>query len=352
MRAALLFGKEDLRVQELATPEIGPEEVLLRVQAAAVCGTDVRMYRNGAKGVGPGSPLVLGHELSGTVERAGRAVAGIREGQRVAVAPNMGCGTCDSCVSGNSQFCENGYRAFGINLAGGFAEYTLIPAEAVRQGNLCPLSPAVSFASAALAEPFSCVFNAFQRIAIRPGDRVLIIGAGPIGLMHAKLARMGGAGRIFLNDLSAERLEACRRLEPGLVTIAGPDPVAQLLESTSGKGLEVVITACPAPEAQVNALKLAAVNGRVLFFGGLPADRAVVPLDTNLIHYRQLTVTGTARQSLSQFRQVLRLLEEGLVEVEQLVSARWPLERIGEAFQSVIRGSGLKHVVSFEGREA
>jgi L-iditol 2-dehydrogenase len=262
----------------------------------------------------------------------------------------MGCGTCDSCVSGNTQFCENGYRAFGINLPGGFAEFTLVPAEAVRQGNLCPISPAVSFAAAALAEPLSCVFNAFQRCAIRPGDRVLIIGAGPIGLMHAKLARMGGAARIFLNDLSTERLEACLALEPGLATVPGADPETRLLEATGGKGLEVVITACPAPEAQVTALKVAAVNGRVLFFGGLPADRAVVPLDTNLIHYRQLVVTGTARQSLGQFRQVLRLIEEGLVKVDDLVSARWPLERIGEAFRSVMGGSGLKHVVSFEGR--
>jgi len=350
MRAALLFGKEDLRVQEVPTPEAGPEEVLLRVQAAAVCGTDMRMYRNGAKGLGPQSPLVLGHELSGTVERVGRSVSGVREGQRVAVAPNMGCGACDSCVSGNTQFCENGYRAFGINLPGGFAEYALVPAEAVRQGNLCPISAEVSFAAAALAEPLSCVFNAFQRCAVRPGDRVLIIGAGPIGLMHAKLARLGGAARIFLNDLNAERLEACLALESGLVTIPGANPEARLLSMTGGKGLDVVITACPAPEAQVTALKVAAVNGRILFFGGLPADRAVVPLDTNLIHYRQLVVTGTARQSLSQFRQVLRLIEQGLVKVEDLVSARWTLERIGEAFRSVMQGSGLKHVVSFEGR--
>jgi len=353
MRAALLYGKEDLRIQDLPVPEIGAEEVLLQVKAAAICGTDIRMYRNGAKGVGPQSPLVLGHELSGMVARVGRGVHGVQgpaEGDRVAVAPNMGCGTCNACVSGNTHFCENGYRAFGINLPGGFAEFVLIPAEAVRQGNLCALSPEVSFAAAALAEPLSCVFNAFQRCAIRPGDRVLIIGAGPIGLMHAKLARMGGAGRIFLNDLSAERLEDCRRLEPGLVTIPGADPAAQVLSLTAGKGLDVVITACPAPEAQVTALKVAAVNGRVVFFGGLPADRAVVPLDTNLIHYRQLMVTGTARSSLSQFRQVLQLIAGGLVRVDELVSARWPLERIGEAFQTVMRASGLKHVVSFEGK--
>jgi L-iditol 2-dehydrogenase len=350
MRAALLYGKEDLRIEELPVPQVGPEEVLLQVQAAAICGTDIRMYRNGAKGVGPGSPLVLGHELSGTVVKAGKAVRSLPEGTRLAVAPNMGCGTCDTCVSGNTQFCENGFRAFGINLPGGFAEYTLVPAEAVRQGNLCPIAPSVSFAAAALAEPLSCVYNAFQRCNIRPGDRVLIIGAGPIGLMHAKLARMGGAAQVLLNDLSAERLEACRVLEPDLLTIPGADPSARVLELTAGKGLEVVITACPAPEAQVTALKLAAVNGRVVFFGGLPADRSVVGLDTNLIHYRQLILTGTARQSLSQFRQVLRLIADGLIRVDELVSARWPIEKTGEAFAAVMKASGLKHVVSFEGR--
>ena len=120
---------------------------------------------------------------------------------------------------------------------------------------------------------------------------------------------------------------------------------------TGGRGADVVITACPAPEAQVTALKVAAMNGRVLFFGGLPADRAVVGLDTNLVHYRQLIVTGTTRQSLSQYRAVLRLIEDGLLRVDDLVSARWPVESIREGFAAVMRGSGLKHAVTFEEAE-
>ena len=347
MRAALLYGKEDLRIEDLPMPEIGPEEILLQVKAAAICGTDIRMYKNGAKGVGPRSPLVLGHELSGVVVKAGKAVRGVQEGTPVAVAPNMGCGTCDACVSGNTQLCDNGFRAFGINLPGGFAEFLRIPAEAVRQGNLCPIGPEVSFAAAALAEPLSCVYNAFQRCAIRPGDRVLIIGAGPIGLMHAKLARLGGAARVMLNDLSEERLEICRQLEPSLITVAG-EVTQRIMSMTGGRGADVVITACPAPEAQVTALKVAAMNGRVLFFGGLPADRAIVGLDTNLIHYRQLIVSGTTRQSLSQYRAVLRLIEDGLLKVDDLVSARWPVDSIREGFAAVMRGSGLKHAVSCE----
>ena len=348
MRAALLFGKEDLRVEEIPTPEIGVEEVLLEVKAAAVCGTDIRMYRNGAEGVSPKTPLVPGHELAGVVAKAGREVRGLREGTPVAVAPNMGCGTCDACVSGNTQLCQVDFRAFGINLPGGFAEYVRIPAEAVRQGNLCPMAPKLSFTAAALAEPLSCVYNAFLRSDIRPGDRVLIIGAGPIGLMHAKLARAGGAGKVFLNDLSAERLQLCRSLEPDLITVGG-EVVQAVMEATGGRGADVVITACPAPEAQADALRVAAANGRVLFFGGLPAERSTVGLDTNLIHYRQLVVSGTTRQSIAQYRRVLRLIEEGVVKVEDLVSARYKLEAIREAFGAVLRGSGLKHVVSFLG---
>jgi len=348
VRAALLFGKEDLRVEEIPTPEIGVEEVLLEVKAAAVCGTDIRMYRNGAKGVSPKTPLVPGHELAGVVAKAGREVRGLREGTPVAVAPNMGCGTCDACVSGNTQLCQVDFRAFGINLPGGFAEYVRIPAEAVRQGNLCPMAPKLSFTAAALAEPLSCVYNAFLRSDIRPGDRVLIIGAGPIGLMHAKLARAGGAGKVFLNDLSAERLQLCRSLEPDLITVGG-EVVQAVMEATGGRGADVVITACPAPEAQADALRVAAANGRVLFFGGLPAERSTVGLDTNLIHYRQLVVSGTTRQSIGQYRRVLRLIEEGVVKVEDLVSARYKLEAIREAFGAVLRGSGLKHVVSFLG---
>jgi L-iditol 2-dehydrogenase len=347
VRAALLYGKEDLRVEEIPAPEIGAGEVLLEVRAAAVCGTDIRMYRNGAEGVSPRTPLVLGHELAGVVARVGQGVAGIREGERAAVAPNMGCGICDAWVSGNTQLCERDFRAFGINLPGGFAEYLRIPAEAVRQGNLCPIPAQVSFAAAALAEPLSCVYNAFLRCDIRPGDRVLIIGAGPIGLMHAKLAQAGGAAKVMLNDLSPARLEASRALDPSLITLAGDGIEARVLELTSGKGADVVITACPAPEAQVTAVKVAATNGRVLFFGGLPAGRAEVALNTNLIHYRQLVVTGTTRQSLSHFRRVLRLIEEGLVEVDDLVSARYSLEEIHEAFGAVMRSSGLKHLVSF-----
>lgn len=347
MIAARLYGKEDLRVDEMPLPDIAPGEILLKVKASAVCGTDIRMYENGYKGISDASPLVLGHELSGVIEQTGKTVGHYREGMRVAVAPNIGCGVCDLCVGGNTQLCPD-YRGLGINLDGGFAEYIRIPEDAVRQGNVMELAPGVSFAEAALAEPLSCVYNAFERCHVGPGDVVLIIGAGPIGLMHARMARMAGAARVILNDLREERLALSRRIEAGLITIAGSKILKEQIEQlTAGRGVDVCITACPSPRAQSESLELAAINGTVCFFGGLPADRSRVSLDTNLIHYRQLNLTGTTRSSLRQYRKTLKLIGDGLLQVGDLISASYSVRDIKTAFQNVIQGIGLKNVLDW-----
>ncbi len=344
MRAALLYGREDLRIQDVAVPEIGANEVLLKVMTAAVCGTDVRMYKNGYKGISEDSPLVLGHELSGFIAKKGRNVHNYQEGARVAVAPNMGCGTCDWCVGGNTQLCSN-YRAFGINIYGGFAEYMRIPEDAVRQGNIIEIAPEVSFEEAAIAEPLSCVYNAFLRYRILPGEVALIIGAGPIGLMHAKLARMAGAATVILNDLSEERLAICKKVDDSLVTISGSSLEGRVMEISRGRGVDVCVTACPSPEAQALALRLAAVNGRVLFFGGLPADRAEVALDTNMIHYKQITISGTTRSSLTHFRKILEIIAGGIVQVKDLITGSYKIEEIETAFGNVLQSSGLKNMI-------
>jgi L-iditol 2-dehydrogenase len=346
MRAARLYGKEDLRVESTHEPEVGEGEILIAVKASAVCGTDIRMFRNGHKNASREHPLILGHEIAGVVEKIGRGAAGCREGMRVAVAPNMGCGVCDMCVGGNTQLCPD-YRAFGINIDGGFAERMLVPAAAVRQGNLSEMPPGVDFPAAAVAEPLSCVYNAFQRCAIGPGDTVLVMGSGPIGLMHARLARMGGAAKVFMNDINTERLAHCASLEKTIIPVESKVLAARTREETCGRGLDVVITANPAPEAQVTALELAAVNGRVMFFGGLPEGKNKVALDTNLVHYKQITITGTTRQSIAQYRATLALIGAGLISLEGIISGTWPVEKTRDAFEEVINGRGLKQVVTF-----
>jgi len=349
MRAALLYGREDLRIQDVPTPEINNNEVLLKVKSAFVCGTDVRMFRNGYKGISEDSPLILGHELSGIITKIGRNVKGYKEGMAVTVAPNMGCGICEFCVSGNTQLCPKDFKALGINIDGGFAEYARIPEAAVRQGNIIEIPSGISFEEAAIVEPLSCVYNGFTKCHIGPGDTVLIIGAGPIGIMHARLAKMAGAAKVFINDISEDRLALCRKADSFFTTVDASVSLQDNIRNlTNGRGVDVCITACPVPQVQMTALELTAINGRVLFFGGLPAARANVSLNTNLIHYKQLLVTGTTRSSLAQFRATIHLIANGLIEVKDLITSRSPIEEIQETIENVSKGIGLKSTIYFD----
>lgn len=345
MKAARLFGPHDLRIQDLPVPEPGPGELLLRTGSASVCGTDIRMLTHGHAFATPESPLVIGHEMAGTIERVGAGVGGYRVGQRVCVAPNYNPTASRLTVAGDGHL-DPGYRALGIHEDGAFAEFVRIPALAVQQGNVFPIADHVSFAEAALVEPMACVFNAYEKARTGPGDTVLIIGAGPIGVMHAKMSKLAGAGRVIINDVNAERLAMAREIDRSFLTVGGDlrDEVRQL---TGGAGADVIITACPVPEVQSLAVELAAVNGRIVFFGGLPKDRAVVPLDTNIIHYRQLLVTGTTRQSLRQFQATLALVTDGVLRLEDLVTSVHPVEETKQAIAAMASARGLKSRLSF-----
>jgi L-iditol 2-dehydrogenase len=347
MLAAYMYGKNDLRLKEVDKPQTGENEVLIKVKSAAICGTDVRMLQNGYKGITPDSPRILGHELSGVIDAVGKNVVMYREGMRVTVAPNMGCGICNACVRGEGHLCRD-YKALGINIDGGFAEYVIVPEAAVRQGNIVELKDNVSFEEAAINEALSCVYNGFDRCDIRPGDTVLIIGAGPIGIMHAKLARLAGASKVMINDISNERLQVCRNIDKGFTTLESEGLKENVMNLTSNEGVNICITACPAPQAQILALELIAVNGRINFFGGLPADKQEVTLNTNLIHYRMPIVTGSTRASILQFRKTLEFISAGILDVNDLISQRIPLRNIHKGFEYAESAKGLKNVIVME----
>jgi L-iditol 2-dehydrogenase len=337
MKATRLFGIDDLRTVELPLPTIGAGEALVRVRAALICGTDVRMFKNGAKVL----PLTLGHELAGEIEEVGRDVPAYKAGMRVAVAPNYGCGVCDQCVAGQTQNCPD-LRALGIHDDGGFAEYVRVPALAVAQGNISPIDEALGFAEAAIAEPLSCVYNSFERAHFKPGESVIVLGAGPVGLLHAKLYKLAGAGLVMMSDVNADRLAACVADEPSFVAVPSEGAKERVMELTGGAGADLVITAASVAAVQQLSFDLVALNGRVIFFGGLPAGKEIVGLDTNVIHYKQITVTGTSRQSLAQYRACLGLIGRRLIDVSSVITRTWPLEAAKEAFGAALRGEGLK----------
>lgn len=343
MKAAVLYGPKELRLEEKDMPVIRETELLLKVKGAALCGTDLRMWANGIAG---NPPRVLGHEVSGIIQAVGSQATGYKVGDRVAIAPNMGCGLCDRCVGGDSHMCPD-YQALGIHLDGAFEEYMVIPESAVRQGNVCKIDSNVSYSAAAAVEALSCVYNGFEHYHVNPGDSVLIIGSGPIGAMHAMLSLMAGAAQVIVNDLSADRLSLLAAVLPEIIPYSGTDLKTFILERTQGKGLDVCVTACPSPAAQASCFELMALNGRVCFFGGLPAGRELVPLNTNLIHYKQLLVTGTTRASLSQYRKCLHLVSSGVIDLDRLITHHYPIDRICEAFERTAQAEGLKSVIEF-----
>ena len=345
MLALRLYGPKDIRLEEIPVPEINDDEILLKVDAAAVCGTDVRMWQNGQKGVDADHPLVLGHEFAGTIVKVGKNVPFYKEGMQVAMQPNIGCGICDRCVDGKFHLCDD-YRAFGINMDGAFAEYVKIPADAVTRGNLMVLPKGVSPAEAAVTEPLSCAYNGFTKCFVHPGEYAMVVGAGPIGFCHALLLHMAGAA-VLMNDIAADRLAEVKEKLTFVETYCGNDLPGFVKEWTRGRGLDVAITACPVPAVQASVLPLMNYGGRVNYFGGIPAAKQPVAIDTNLIHYRELYVTGSTRSSIAQFRKTLEFVSLGLLDVNAMITDRYELKDILSAMENARQAKGIKHVIQF-----
>ncbi len=345
MKAIRLYEAGHLELTDVPIPEISDRELLVKVRAASICGTDVRMWKNGAASASADHPLILGHEFAGDIVKAGREVKGYAVKERVSVAPNIGCGHCDACVSGNTHLCRE-MEAFGVTMDGGFAEYVRIPENALLQGNVSKIGNEVSYEAAALLEPLSCVYNGQTLLGIRPGDDVLIIGLGPIGIMHVMVSRLLGAGRIYVNDLSKERLEQACRMFPDVLPVSGD--VLESLKSYGREGVDVCIIAAPAADAQSASLEYMNVNGRLLFFGGLPDSRKIVPINTNLIHYRQLTIQGCTRQSISEYRRCAKFVDDKRIPLDLIMSDSYGLEEYERAFENAAAAKGLKHVFLFE----
>jgi len=346
MWALRLYGKNDIRLLDVPMPKISRDEILLKVNAAAVCGTDIRMWKNGHAGVDEEHPLILGHELAGTVIEVGANVPFYRKGMQVALAPNIGCGICDRCVAGYPHLCEQ-YMAFGINMDGGFAEFAVIPKSAIRQGNLMILPQGVTFAEAALNEPLSCAYSGFLKCDVKPGDYALVVGAGPIGLFHVMLLKMAGAAKVMLNDISAARLADAQTMMENLFVYCGDDIGSFVREQTCGRGLDVAVTACPVPSVQSAMLPLMNYGGRVNFFGGIPADQQPVPMDTNLVHYRELVLTGSTRSSTAMFRKTLEFIAAGLLPVSRVITGEYSISDVMTAFTNAKEAKGFKNVIVF-----
>ncbi len=341
MRVLRFHAPGDVRLEDAPEPSPGPREVKIRVRACSTCGTDVKITRFGHHHIHP--PRVMGHEIAGEVVEVGAEVDGWSAGDRVQVIAAIPCGQCDFCAKGQMNICPD-QVSMGYHFDGGFAEFMIVPDAVLRVDGLNRIPEGLSFAEASVAEPLACALNAQELVRIDKGDDVVVVGAGPIGCLHVRLARSYGAERVILVELSRERLDMAAALvhPDAAVCAAEEDPVARVRELTGGRGVDVAITAAASGAAQEQALAMLARGGRISFFGGLPKDKPTITLDSNLVHYSELTIVGANGSSPEHNRRALALIAGGEVPVRDLITHRLPLERALDGIGIVSRGEGIK----------
>ena len=336
MRAMFVHGPRDLRLGEMPKPEPGPGQVLVRVRAVGICGSDVHTYQYGEiGGTVIRSPLVLGHELSGVVEALGPGVQGPPPGTPVAVDPSVSCGRCEFCLEGDPHICPSIHFFGNWPHHGGFREYLAHPADLVH-----PLPEGMSFDEGALLEPMGIALFVADLAGIRLGDRVAVLGSGPIGLLCVQMARLAGAAEITATDVVVERLGAARRLGADMAwNAATDDVVARIVDHTGGRGVDVVIEAAGAPETVEQAMEVAKPGGTVVLVG-IPAEDRVT-FKASVARRKGLTIKYDRRMKHT-YPRCIALAQAGRVNLKPLATHHFPLERLGDALDLVIgRADGV-----------
>jgi len=342
MKALVYYAPGDLRIEERPEPIPEPDNLILEVLCCAICGSDVKMLTVGDPRSRP--PRIVGHEMCGRIAHVGSNVSGFQVGERVTLAPTLTCGECAYCSLGLGNMCPNNApisRAYD----GAFAKRMAVPPQALRGGNVIRVPDGVSDEAAALAEPLSCAINAQEIAGVKGGDRVLILGGGPMGALHAELVKAFGASRVMISQRSEPRLSLLRRLRD-VAVLDGKGDVAQAVkDATGGLGADVVIVCAPSREAHEQSIHLVRKGGTVSLFASLPKGDSDITLDSRLIHYGELRVVGASDSRPEQVRKAVQLLSEDRIDVEHIVTHRLPLERVLEGLELMRAKQSLKVMI-------
>ncbi|MCJ7430201.1 zinc-binding dehydrogenase [Candidatus Bathyarchaeota archaeon] len=327
MKAAMLYGVKDLRVEDVEVPEVKDGEVLVKVKAATTCGTDLKIFQRGYVEKVIKLPTIFGHEWAGEVAEVGRGLEWPRKGMRVRAGNSAPCLHCSMCQRGKYNLCEN-----MIWLWGAYAEYIKVPARMVLM-NMQGIPDGISYEEAAITEPLACVLHGVEQANVKLGDTVAIIGAGPIGLLHLLTVKKMGAGRTIMIDLVDERLGFAEKLGADATVNSGKENVeTRIRELTGGYGADVAIEAIGLSATWEQALKLARKGGTVLEFGGCPPGTEI-KVNAEMLHYGELTVMGTFHTTPLHFRKALNLIATRTIDVRPLVTRKMKLDNIKEAFE-------------------
>jgi L-iditol 2-dehydrogenase len=340
MKAAVYQGPGRIELCERPDPEPRPDNLIADVICCAICGSDLKLAVRGNPRFSTGR--IIGHELVGTLCHVGNDIDGFEPGERITLATTVGCGDCAYCRLGLSNLCEDAVR-IGSDSDGAFAPQVPIPGIAAQYGNVVKVPEEVPAEQAALSEPLSCAINAQKLAGLQSGQRVVIIGGGPLGVLHAQVALATGASRVMVTQRSEPRLSMLRQMDGIMAIDGGNEDVAQSVRSeTDGLGADVVIVCGPTPEAHRQALDLTRKGGTVSLFASLPPDEALVDFNSRDIHYGERRIVGSSDSRPEHVRKAVRLLAEGRLDVEPVITHRLPLEKMQHGLELMKKKESLK----------
>lgn len=343
MQAAIWAGTEQIALHTVPDPTPEPGGLVIRVRACSICGTDLRIFTHGDPKVSP--PFIIGHEIAGEVVALGTGTTGFQVGDQVVVAPpGTSCQECHYCKKGQNNLCLT-RKIVGYHYPGGFAEYVAMPAAAVQQGLVLAIPAGLSYEEACITEPFGCVINGQEFLNIGPGDTVVVIGGGAIGLLHAQLARLSGAGQVIVSEVSARRAELARLLVDHVIDAGSTDPVQAVKELTHGLGADVAIVAASAPAAAEAALNMLGKRGRLSLFAGMPKSKPHLTIDANKVHYGEIAIFGASASTPRNARRALDLIASRQINARAVTTHYLPLSEIVTGFEMARSAAGLKVVI-------
>jgi L-iditol 2-dehydrogenase len=343
MKSVRYYGPKDIRIDEIPVPEIKSDELLVKIEACAVCGSDLKSFNVGNPRLKP--PIVMGHEFTGTIVEAGSEVSAYAINDKIVMATSVSCGDCLYCKKGWTNLCVN-LAPMGFYFNGGMAEYTVIPSRAIKNGHVVKVPNGLKADFASLAEPLSCAVNSIDKCDIQKGDTVLIMGAGPMAILNACVARYEGAGKIIMTEINEARLEQAAGFDIDLLVNSAKEDVQEIvLNETNGMGADVVIVAAPAAQPQEQALSLVRKNGTVNLFASLPAGQSNLTLDSRLIHYNEIKLTGSSDSTAKHVEKAVEMLSDEKFPSAKIATHVLSLDDIHEAFDLMISGEALRVIL-------